>query len=71
MEALCWVGREWRAGAQGQVTLRGEMEGRALRDRLDEEVREGPGAGEWDWTSETCRAQQSDLVILIKHIGPL
>lgn len=32
---------------QGQVTLRDERGARGQPDHLDEEVREGPGAGGW------------------------
>lgn len=42
---LGWVWRAQRAGVQGQVTPRDEMEGQGLHDHLDEEVQEEPGAG--------------------------
>lgn len=65
---LCWVWRAQRAGVQGQVTQRDEMEGLELHGHLDEEVQEEPGAGGWDWTWETCRGQQRDSMMWLRHL---
>lgn len=62
MGVLCWVGRGWRGGVQGQVTPPDDLEGRGLHDHLDEEVQVGPDAGGWDWTWEICRGRQRDSV---------
>lgn len=47
------------------MTPPGDLEGRGLHDRLDEEVQGGPDAVGWGWTWETCRGRQRDSVTMI------
>lgn len=43
------------------MTPPGDLEGRGLHDRLDEEVQGGPDAVGWGWTWETCRGATEGL----------